>query len=157
MALTLIEQVKVTVGDLGQDSILDNDVYEHFLEKHSNNVGLASIDAAKTIMFYLTRMPTRERTGDIEVWKQWAQSYLQALKEFINNAALTSYSPIPYAGGISKSDMLNNDLNFDTIQKRVYRGFSSGQRPYNIFSNDTCDEVTDIYNYGNGNTRLIQD
>lgn len=147
MALTLIEQVKVMVGDLGTTSILSDDVYQHFLDKYNDNVNRASVDAAKTILFYLASWPTRERTGDIEVWRQWASNYREALTLFLNNAAVSQYNPVPYAGGISKSDMKNNDLNHDNVRVPIYQGKSTGERVYNDPVNDTRDESLDFYDY----------
>lgn len=144
MALTAIEQVKVLVGDIGKDSILSDDVYQHFLDKNQNNTNRASVDAAKTILYYLASFPVRERTGDIEVWRTWASSYRDALKLFLKEASLGSYAPIAYAGGVSKSDMLSNHLDPDVVQKRVYKGMSSGVRPYNK-NNDTRNETTQFF------------
>lgn len=146
MALTPVEEVKVMVGDLGQTSILTDDIYDHFLEKYNNNTNRASIDAAKTILYYLASWPTRERTGDIEVWRNWASSYKDALQMFLKDAATNNFNPIAYAGGISKSDMLANDQNNDTVQAKIYKGFTTGERAYNQ-NNDTRDDATNFYGY----------
>lgn len=140
VSLSPIEEVKVMVGDIGQTPILTDDTYQYFLDKYSGSVKRASVDAAKTIMYFLTRMPTRERTGDIEVWNNWSRDYMAALKLFLKDAALNSFNPIAYAGGVSKRDMFSNDANSDNVRPRLYKGFSVGKREYNRRRNRLKDD-----------------
>lgn len=125
--LNLIHQVRVTVGDFFEDfQILDDTVYQYLLDKYSNSVNRASVDAARMILFHLARF-TRERAGDIEVYgAEWASNYRKALLDFINNPGLTVSLAMPYAGGISRADMQANYDDPDTPNKPVYRGFVEG-------------------------------
>ena len=131
MALTPTQECRLNVGDFGDPQILTDTDYQHFLSKYDGNTRRASLDAAKAIMFYLARWPTRERCSDIEVWNEWANAYRKALETFIKDPNFSVPNAIAYAGGISKSDMLTNDSNNDNVRQQIYQGFSDGVRVYN--------------------------
>lgn len=139
-APTLIEQVRLNVGDNNTEfQILPDDVYQWLLDKYSNNVNRSSLDAARFILFELPKIPTRERTGQIEVWNEWANAYRRALEMFIKDPNLSLSTFVPYAGGISKEDMYQNDINNDNVRPLIHKGFSQGTRAYNV-RNQTNDE-----------------
>lgn len=119
------DAVRLLVGDIYPDIEMLKDVeYQYFLDKYSGNINRASVDAARSIMFVLSRW-TRERTGDIEVYgSDWAKNYRTALLEFIKNPALSIYNAMPYAGGISKADMIANDQNPDNVRAFAFIGMS---------------------------------
>ena len=131
MALTPIEEVRLLTGDFGDPQILTDEDYQYFLDKYDGNVRRASLDAARAILFYLARWPTRERTGDIEVWNDWANAYRKALEAFIKDPNFNVPNAIAYAGGTSKADMRSNDANNDNVRQQIYQGFSDGVRVYN--------------------------
>jgi hypothetical protein len=143
-ALPLIEQVRLNVGDNSIDfQILTDDTYQFLLDKYTNNVNRSSLDAARYIMFELTKFPTRERTGQIEVWNEWVNAYRKALELFIKDPNLSLGVLMPYAGGISKEDMYQNDANNDNVRPQVYSGFARGVRVYNT-DNSTTDQSLDL-------------
>lgn len=145
MALTLIQQVRLLVGDSGDPEILTDEDIQYFLDKYEDNVNRAALDAARAILFYLARWPTRERAGNYEVWNEWANAYRKALELFIKDPMFSVANAIAYAGGISKSDMLANDTNNDNNQAKIYQGFGDGKRPYN---HDNCtDDDASYYGY----------
>lgn len=140
-APTLIEQVRLNVGDNNPEfQILPDDVYEWLLTKYNSNVNRSSLDAARYILFELPKIPTRERTGQIEVWNEWANAYRRALELFIKDPNLSLSTFMPYAGGISKEDMYLNDIDNDNVRPELHKGFSHGTRAYNV-NNSTCDET----------------
>ena len=146
MSLTPVESVRLMVGDFDTEfQVLADSDYEHFLDKYDGSERRAALDAARAIMFYLARWPTRERTGSIEVWNEWANAYQRALESFISNPEFNVPSALAYAGGISKSDMKANDANNDNVQASIYKGIGSGTRPYNQ-DNSTADDAT-YYGY----------
>lgn len=122
MALTDIQKVRLNVGDTIPDfMILTDDDYAYFLEIEHNSVPRASIRSAQAILFNLSRY-TRERTGEIEVYGgDWFKNYIDALKLFLNNSLLSPAinSAMPYAGGISVSDMMANKRNPNTVSVNV--------------------------------------
>lgn len=135
-APSIIEQVRLNVGDNSPDiQILPDDTYQFLLDKYSNNVNRSSLDAAKYILFELTKFPTRERTGQIEIWNEWANAYRKALELFIKDPNLGLSVILPYAGGISKQDMFDNDMDNDNVRPSIHQGISRGKRVYNT---DNC-------------------
>lgn len=117
------DQVRLLVGDIYPDmDMLDDATYAFFLSKYNNNVNRASIDAARSILFKLARY-TRERTGDIEVFgAEFFKNYRAALTDFIRNPNLSVSVAMPYAGGISKKDMMQNDFDDDHMRQRIKMG-----------------------------------
>lgn len=145
MALTDIEKVRMIVGDVPSNPlypILADEDYEYLLETTSGDIWQAAIKAAIIISMRIASFPTRERTGDIEVWNEYAKTYLKALDNIINTPVnLLPNLVVPYAGGISKQDMFDNDNNQDNNRPDIYQGFDKGERPYN-HGNCTEDDST---------------
>lgn len=122
MALNNIQKVRLEVGDTEVDlPILSDEEYEYFLEKNSNSVRRASIDAAKSILFKMSMRS--DETVDIFSIKgsKAAQSYVMALNMFLKNPDLNPIlqSAMPYGSGISISDMQANiqDSDNNSIQQ----------------------------------------
>jgi hypothetical protein len=113
----LVDRIRLNVGDVWPDfEMLTDADYQYFLTAAGNNVNRATMDAMRAIMFKLTRM-TRERTGDIEVYGQdWFNNYYKALEAIVKDPNLTISIAMPYAGGISVSDMCKNDMNPDNFK-----------------------------------------
>lgn len=112
-----IDKVRLEVGDIHEDEEwLTDDTYDYYLAKYNNNIYKASLDAAKAILFKLSRT-ARERTGDIEIYSDsYFKNYRDALIAYITNPSLSPVMPIAYAGGISKSDMTTNDEDTDHVR-----------------------------------------
>lgn len=125
-SFSVIDRVRLTVGDTLPDPILDDTTYQFLLDKYENNETRAAIEAAQMILFSLARY-TRERAGDIEVYgADYFRNYSQALKDWLSNPNLNNSiaSAMPYAGGISVADMKANADNTDNVEKRTWHGFS---------------------------------
>ncbi|MNF36760.1 hypothetical protein D3C85_607420 [compost metagenome] len=125
------DRVRLLVGDIWPDieMLTDND-YQYYLDKYGGKENRAAIDAARAILFKLARL-TRERTGDIEVYgSEWFKNYKAALELMIKNPDLTLSTLMPYAGGISKSDMCSNDSNPDNVTRDIFIGFTEGKKLY---------------------------
>lgn len=126
-----VDRIRLAVGDIWDDmEMLTDDDYEYFLERNEGNENRATMDAIRAILFKLARM-TRERTGDIEVYgSDWFNNYYKMLLLLLKdpNAALSL--AVPYAGGISRSDMLRNDLNCDNVVREINIGYSASRRLY---------------------------
>ena len=130
MALTTVQKIRLEVGDNDVTfPILTDDEYKYFLSKNNDSIARASIDAAKTILFKLS-MRTDE-TVDIFSLKgsKAAQNYVMALQMFIKNPDLNPIlqSAMPYAGGISRSDMESND---STIDNNIVQNPAKEDRTY---------------------------
>jgi len=129
--ISATDRVRLITGDT--DTVyefLDDITYQYLIDKHSSNEKQAAIEAAKYILASITRF-TRERTGDIEVYgNEFFRNYRTYLLEMVNNPNFSNILPMPYAGGISKKDMLKNDENPDNVRPAVYRGFSVEEHVY---------------------------
>lgn len=112
-----LDRIRLAVGDTLPQPILDDDTYQWLLDKYQDNETRAAIDAAQMILFNLTRY-VRERTGDIEVYGgNFFDNYRDALMEWLRNPNLSSIVAMPYAGGISVSDMQANNDNPDNVKR----------------------------------------
>ena len=115
MALTPVEQVRLEVGDTDTTfPFLTDNEYEYLLLKNNGNVGRASLDAARMILFQISTR--NSETVDIfSIKNTSAETYRKALELYLNNPSLNPLSKdlTIYVGGISKSDMCKNDMNCD--------------------------------------------
>lgn len=96
--------------------IIDDQTIAYFLEKHSGSIARASVDAAKTILFSLSMNSADEQISILSIkGSKAASSYLEALKLFIKDSTLNPMyqNAGAWAGGISKSDIVNNNNNCD--------------------------------------------
>lgn len=118
-----IDALRLSVGDIWPDiSLLQDSDYEYFLVKNKNNHTMAMLEAAKTLLFVLSRF-SRERTGDIEVYgDSWFKNFKSALEELIKNPNISMFVPVPYAGGISKSDMFKYTSDPDAVVREIRIG-----------------------------------
>lgn len=126
-----VDEVRLMVGDIWDDfEILGDTDYQYFLNKYNGNVNRSALDAARTILFKVSRF-TRERTGDIEVYgSEWFKDYLAALKLILTNPDITISVARPYAGGIDKQDMYDNDAVGTNITRDIFIGFTKGRKLY---------------------------
>lgn len=125
------DRVRLIVGDIATEfEYLSDETYEYLLDKYDGNETAAALEAARYILGSLAKY-SRQRTGDIEVYgAEMFENYKDFLLELIKNPQLLFDRAQAYAGGISKSDMENNDNNPDNLPPRIYRGFSEGKRVY---------------------------
>lgn len=103
-----IGQCRSLVGDSDVSfPILSDDEYTYYLSLNNENVRLASVEAAKVIMFKLATQ-TDETVGLFQIKGQAAaNAYREALKLFIKDASLNPIYSLAgaYASGISLIDM----------------------------------------------------
>lgn len=125
------DALRLVTGDVWDDmEYLTDADYQYYLVRNEGNERRAGLDAMRAILFKLSR-GARERAGDIEVYgSEYFKNYLQALTLVLKNPDITLSLAVPYAGGISKSDMYANDMNPDSPTRQIYIGFGSGQRLY---------------------------
>ena len=115
MALTDIQKLRLEVGDVDVSfPILDDTSYEYFLEKHSNNLNRAGLDAARAILFQLSTRNS-ETVDVFSVKNTSAESYRQALLLYIKDPNLNPlYKNLQgFFGGVSISDMAENNADLD--------------------------------------------
>lgn len=126
-----IDRIRLAVGDIWDDMEMLTDAdYQYFLDRNDGNENRATMDAIKAILFKLARM-TRERTGDIEVYgSEWFNNYYKMLLLLLKDPNASISLAVPYAGGISKSDMITNDMNCDNVVREINLGYSQSRRLY---------------------------
>lgn len=130
-ALSATDRVRLIVGDTATEfDYLSDETYEYLLNKYNDNETASALEAARYILGSLAKY-SRQRTGDIEVYgAEMFKNYKDFLIELIRNPQLLLARASAYAGGISKSDMIQNDSNPDNISPTFYKGFSENKRIY---------------------------
>ena len=121
MALTDVETVRLLIGDLPNSpfyQLFDDESIQQFLDLNGGNVRQAARMAAIAASMQLAGWNTRESTGDISVWNELSTAYLKALDNFINDSSSASIPNglMPYASGISWSDICTNNANPDNVR-----------------------------------------
>lgn len=116
MAWTDIQKVKLEIGDLDPAfPLLADDTYAYYLEKNNNNIPRTALDAARTVLMMLAQRS--DETVDIFSIRgaKTAESFRLALQMYIKDQSLNPMNQNirGYVGGISVSDMLENDANLD--------------------------------------------
>lgn len=138
MALTPIEQIRVLVGDTESSPFypqLSDDQIQGLLDLSNNNIFAAARLAAISISMAIAGYSKEERTGDITVINDYARNYLRALDYLINSPiSLIPSGLIPWAGGISKSEVCANDRNPDTVQSPL-------NNIYTCDADDPCNTI----------------
>lgn len=118
MALTLIQQVRLLVQDNDVTfPFLSDDEISFFLERNENNVDRSAIEAAKVILLQLSMRSSSETVDIFTITgKNAAEQYRMALELFLKSPSMNPVlnGIVPYAGGISLSDMDTNITTADT-------------------------------------------
>lgn len=120
MAMTEEDKVRTLVGDVPTSpfyQLFTSEEIQFFLDQQGGNVVAAARMAAIAASFQLAGWSTRERSGNIEVWNNLANSYMKALDNFISQKVTTLPSGLmPYAAGISWVDRDANNANPDNVR-----------------------------------------
>ena len=111
-----IHALRIELGDTDATfPIMSDAEYRYFLDKNDWSIRRASLDAAKSMLMKLSLRT--DESVDIFSMKGSSASkqFMQALQMYIKSPDLNPIynNAMPYAGGISKSDMLANNANLD--------------------------------------------
>ena len=111
-----IKALRIELGDNDINfPIMSDEEYRYFLDKNDWVIRRSALDAAKSMLMKLSLRP--DESVDIFSIKgsTSAKQYMQAIQLYISNPELNPVyaNAMPYAGGISKSDMNANDANLD--------------------------------------------
>lgn len=92
--------------------ILTDEEYYVLLEANNWDIKKAARAAGFSILFYLTQVNYRERTGDIEVWNNASIEYRKALEDFLSDIGSNLPQDLrPWVGGVSAKEtcaLVNN-------------------------------------------------
>lgn len=111
-----IQALRIELGDTDINfPIMSDAEYRYFLDKNEWSIRRSALDTAKSMLMKLSLRP--DESVDIFSIKgsSSAKQFMQALQMYISNPELNPIytNAMPYAGGISKSDMAANDANLD--------------------------------------------
>ena len=125
MALTDIEKIRLLIGDTPTSpfyQLFTDDEIQAFIDMTGTILQAARMAAIAASM-QLAGWSSRERTGDIEVWSNLSTQYLKALDNFIKDSSATTLPNglMPYAAGISWTDVDANNANLDNVRLGLAR------------------------------------
>ena len=134
MALDLtnsaVDRVRLRLGDFHCPYILDDQTIDYYLSKNANNESRTYRELLTVMLFSLSRL-TRERAGDLEIYgSEYFRQYFDSVKLALSNPELNYIVAMPYSGGISRSDMLTNQQDVDSVDKPFYNGFTDETPSY---------------------------
>lgn len=116
--MTPIEEVRLEIGLLGQAyQLLSDEEIQYFLNKNNGNIRRASSSAGKTVLFILSQL-VHTKASELESWdNDWFNNYYKTLQMYMNdpNFSFAINGAMPYAGGISVSDIRANVDNSDNL------------------------------------------
>ena len=125
-----IDRVRLRLGDTTCPYILDDQTIDYYITKNSNNENQAYKELLTVMLFSLSRL-TRERAGDLEIYgSEYFRQYFDSVKLALSNPDLNYIVAMPYAGGISRNDMLTNQQDVDSVDKPFYSGFTDETPSY---------------------------
>ena len=118
-----VDEVRLLVSDTdSSDPLISDEEITYFIAKAGDGIGAAYL-AALSISAKFGRLAD-ERTGQVEVkWSQRSRAY-QALAADLKKQMTLLNAPMPYAGGISISDIESNRSNTDRNQEEFSIGMT---------------------------------
>ena len=115
-----IMAVRLLIGDVEGSpfyQLFTDEQIQYFLDINNGNVPAAARMAAIAASLQLAGWATRERVGDVEVWSSLSTNYLKALEMLITNPSVNIPNGLmPWAGGISKTQVCENNKNPDNVR-----------------------------------------
>ena len=122
-----IDEVRLLIGDTDTtNQKLQDEELQYYIDTYGSGVR-AAIPAVQAIMAKYSSL-VDEKTGEVQVW--WSQqldNYRKLLKQLEAQLKLRSV-PFPFAGGISKSDIISRQSDTD----RPEDAFSVGMQDNNV-------------------------
>jgi hypothetical protein len=129
-ATSVTDRLRLNVGDIHSVEILDDETYTYYYNKNEQNERRATRDLFTVLLFALSRY-THEKAGQLEVWgSDYFRNYLDAVKLAITNPSIDSITAVPFAGGISRTDMDERASDTDAVDKPFYIGCTNGRPAY---------------------------
>lgn len=130
--------MKLVIGDVVNNPfypMFTDEEYQAFLTYTNGVVQRAIRMAALGASMMLSTINYKEVVGDEAIWSNVSRDYQNALKDLINESAINGLPDgiMPYASGISLSDILQNNWNFDNVRPELTR--INNQMHKNIFFN----------------------
>lgn len=118
------DKVRALVGDTSGDAStehLADGVYDWLLTVYPS-VFRAAAAAARSIASKFAAKASRKVVGSLQLEYQRNAEHFLAVADDLEAQATAAAAPIPYAGGISKSEKRADKQDTDLVQPRFYRG-----------------------------------
>lgn len=115
-----VDAVRLKIGDTDlDDPQLQDEEISYYLSEASSNVTKAASLASRGLAAKYARLAD-EVVGEVEVkWSQRSKRYLDLAEQLENElSSLTKSTPLPFAGGISKSDIANRRSDSDRVDEQ---------------------------------------
>jgi len=113
LATDPIQRVRLLTGDVGEEPILDDNIYEFHILSLGNEID-AAIVTLENIISYLTLNPQQEKIGNVTYSQYDLKDFEKRRKELINKK-VTQGNITPAAPIIIKGDR-NNWCDFDFLK-----------------------------------------
>ena len=119
-----VHRIRLTCGDTEMPYWLEDSMYEYALSVANGNEKAATKQCAQYILAALSRN-AHEKLVQIEIYgKEYFDNYKEFIQMVIKNPSSGNIAPIPYAGGVMKSEqsvlVSNGDVNiYKTPLNRV--------------------------------------
>lgn len=119
--LNPIDRIRLKIGDIDPDLPLVQDQWYGYFLSLGYTENAVALEIARKILAQYANNASRQRVDQVENYgKEQFDSYLKWLKDLVNSGLMSP--AIPYAGGISVSDMVENDSNLDNV--RPWRSYN---------------------------------
>jgi hypothetical protein len=126
MALTNIEAVNIMIGNkegMAFYPLFTDDEITYFLSLNADNVLQTARMASTFAAAQIAGLNTREVYGDVEFWNEAAKRYIEVSKLLVSMIDKTAMkNAMPYAAGLTKSDVAKYKTNTDLILVNVVSG-----------------------------------
>ena len=119
-----VHRIRLTCGDTDMPYWLEDSMYEYALSVANGNEKAATKQCAQYILAALSRN-AHEKLVQIEIYgKEYFDNYKEFIQMVIKNPSSGNVAPVPYAGGVMKSEqsqyVSNGDVNvYKTPLKRI--------------------------------------
>lgn len=116
-----VDRMRLATGDIDEyEEGLTDEVYEYLLTANNNNESLAVVAALKYLIAKYSNYVT-EKAGQLFVKEsERVEQYQKLFKMYTANpSTMILKQGVPFAGGISHSDMDTNQASYDSNQSRI--------------------------------------
>lgn len=131
--------MKLVIGDVPNNPFypMFSDVeYQAFLDYSNGVIQRAIRMAAIGASMMLATINYKEMIGDEQIWSNVSRDYQKALQALISESAINNLADgiMPYASGISRKDMADNNANWDNVRPEI--SYINREMHANVFFNN---------------------
>lgn len=137
-----LDYIRLLIGDtFSGDQQLQDEEINMFLTTRSSPLGVAA-ECCRALAAKFSRTVDQKAGQSETKFSQMAKAYMQMALQFEQKAALAG-AAAPYAGGISVTDMMNQELNTDRVPPVFTIGMTDNYLPVATGNEtETMDQVS---------------